>query len=436
MRTGTGTALRRRDLLLASAAGAAGVMGITGCAPPSDGGSVAAAEVYVGLGRARAVAILDATTDRVRGQIALTPLGARGLPWRIGVGPQGEAGVVPIVPLAAGGPSVGVIAQSPRSGQGESKSTGRSGDPRSGRPGDQARGNRFGGRCALVRVGTGAPRTTPYGIVETSQELTADARGRAYVLIGDGGGAGPSYAAVVDLRTGALLRHLPLASPGESVLSLLARPDGERLFAAVWSWQTPPGGWGRGAGPGRLVSFDTQTGQVHDQAVLPSGAAATDLSLAALPPTAGSFGLVGGQAVFAVVADPGPSLDDDWWVPGTRFSLMAFGADVLDGAGTWPLNGRPSAVAMLPDGARAYLLESALFGAWQSRLISLDLATGAPTRRWPMPTGAMALAVSPAGKAYVADPFGDRLWRVDTHTDTLLGDVAMPGAPIALAARP
>ena len=74
MRTGTGTALRRRDLLLAGAAGAAGVAGITGCAPPSDGGSVAAAEVYVGLGRARAVAILDATTDRVRGQIALTPL--------------------------------------------------------------------------------------------------------------------------------------------------------------------------------------------------------------------------------------------------------------------------------------------------------------------------------------------------------------------------
>ncbi|HXI19072.1 MAG TPA: hypothetical protein VNM48_22125 [Chloroflexota bacterium] len=89
-----------------------------------------------------------------------------------------------------------------------------------------------------------------------------------------------------------------------------------------------------------------------------------------------------------------------------------------------------------PDGSRAYLLETAFFGPWPSRLISLDLATGAPTRRWPMPSGAMALAVSPAGKAYVADAFGDRLWRVDTRTDTLLGEVPMTGAPIALAARP
>jgi len=98
--------------------------------------------------------------------------------------------------------------------------------------------------------------------------------------------------------------------------------------------------------------------------------------------------------------------------------------------------GGTSAVAMLPDGSRSYLLETAFFGPWPSRLISLDLATGAPTRRWPMPSGAMALAVSPAGKAYVADAFGDRLWRVDTRTDTLMGDVPMPGAPIALAARP
>jgi hypothetical protein len=40
------------------------------------------------------------------------------------------------------------------------------------------------------------------------------------------------------------------------------------------------------------------------------------------------------------------------------------------------------------------------------------------------------------GKAYVADALGGRLWRVDTRANTLLGSVALAGAPIALAALP
>ena len=46
------------------------------------------------------------------------------------------------------------------------------------------------------------------------------------------------------------------------------------------------------------------------------------------------------------------------------------------------------------------------------------------------------LAISPVGKAYVADCTGDRLWRVDTVTDTLLGAMPLVGAPIALATPP
>ncbi len=91
----------------------------------------------------------------------------------------------------------------------------------------------------------------------------------------------------------------------------------------------------------------------------------------------------------------------------------------------------------MPDGGRAYLLRGAGYGgAWSRHLASLDLASGAVTRQWPLPEGALALGVSPAGKAYVADALGDRLWRVDTRTDTFLGSVPMPGTPIAVAARP
>jgi hypothetical protein len=40
------------------------------------------------------------------------------------------------------------------------------------------------------------------------------------------------------------------------------------------------------------------------------------------------------------------------------------------------------------------------------------------------------------GKVYVADAMGDRLWRVDTHTQTFLGAMSLAGAPLALAAGP
>src|SRR6266542_6595722 len=99
---------RRRALgsLLTVAAGA----GITTCAPPGDVGSVSANDLYVGLGRARAVVVLDSATDQERRRISLAPLGAKNVPWRIGVGPTGSAAIVPLI---GSEPTVGVIAGGP-----------------------------------------------------------------------------------------------------------------------------------------------------------------------------------------------------------------------------------------------------------------------------------------------------------------------------------
>ena len=117
--------------------------------------------------------------------------------------------------------------------------------------------------------------------------------------------------------------------------------------------------------------------------------------------------------------------------------MQAFGAEHLGTEGEWPLDRRPAATAVLPDGRRAYLLGGAFHGGpWSRQLSSLDLASGVATRRWPLPEGALALAVSSGGKAYVADGLGDRLWRVDTRTDTFLGSMPMAGTPIAVTARP
>jgi hypothetical protein len=396
------------------------------CRPPEWGRPVGAAEVYVGLGRAREVAILDAVTDTVRRRISLAPLGERGLPWRLGVGPAGNAAMVPLV---GNEPRVGLIAPAP---------------PAEGRGGvrwRQAGSGRAGGdgsqECAWLRVGTGRPAPGRAGVwvaPEAPQTLAADARGQAYVLLADAAGREPSHAAVVDLRRGAVLRHLPLSPAGESVLALLALPDGDRLATAVWRWPSTGAG-GSHPGAGRLVLLDARTGAIRARSGLPDDAAVTDLALAAPPPGAAGGG---GLAIYAVVGAPGPALDeDDWWAPATRFELAALDQTTLDVLAVWPLERRPQALAVAPDGSRAYLLVGLPGGwGWSQRVVVLDLVGGAARRVWPLPSGGFGLALSAAGKLYVADAFGDRLWRVDTRTDTFLGSIPLAGAPIAIAARP
>jgi hypothetical protein len=288
------------------------------------------------------------------------------------------------------------------------------------------------------------------GTGEVAQGLAADDRGLAYVLVADHLAGRSSYAAVVDLARGAVLRHLPLAGPGEGVLALAAEPEGTRLYAAIWRWDESGGH--RGAG--RIVAIEPNSGAVRAEYWLPEDTAATDLALApapALGPAPAPPGALPGavasaplsrptaRALYAVTASPGPSqLDDDgWWAPGTRFDLARLDGARLDPLDVWPLDRQPSALAVTPDGRRAYLLAGPPFGLpWDRQLVALDLATGAASRRWPLPQGCLALAASSVGKVYVADTTGDRLWRVDAGTDTFLGSLPMPGAPLALTARP
>ncbi|MBI3971910.1 MAG: hypothetical protein HY332_11525 [Chloroflexi bacterium] len=403
-------------------------------------------EVYVGLARARALAVLDAATDKPVRQIALSlrPEERRGLPGQIGVGPFGNAAVLP---LLSTGPDVGIVSHD-RSPADERLAT-RAAPfgpseriPRSGRRAGAAGG---GQRCTWIGVGTGQPRGVRYSAAEATQSVAVDGRGRAYVLVGDVGGSAPSYAAVVELATGTLRRHVPLAAVGESVFALLARPDGERVYAAIWQWDTPFGAPGQAQG--RLVELDARSGQVLSQVpvgqlVAGSGispdAVVTDLALAAPPPGSRPAGDPSALAIYAVVVGPGPSRDDlDWWPQPSQAALVALDPRRLDVLTDWPLDGRPGALAALRDGSRMYLLAGPAFGGGRSRrLVSLDLATGIVTHRWSLPDGCLGLALGPTGKLYVTDLLGDRLWRVDTSTDTFLGDVPLPGGPIAIAARP
>jgi hypothetical protein len=416
--------LRRRQLVVgAGAVGAHALLG--GCAAPSETQSDANTELYVGLGRTREVAVLDAASDEVRARIALDALatpGRPGVPGMMGVGPTGAAAVLP---LMSSGPAIGVISPASRRDDAEALPVVRA-----------RKGTR---RCAAVTVGTGRSRGGRFGPTEAVQGLAADARGNAYILLGNVAGLEPSYAAIVDLARSATLRHLSLASIGESVFALAVLPDGERLFAAIWEWDPQRVGRYGATGQGRLVALETRTGRVVRQAALPADACVTDLALAPPSPGVTPASDPGALALYAVVATPGPSQDEDeWWLPRTAYSLVSLDSETLDPGPTWPLDTRPTALSVVPGAGgapRAYFL-TGWAGSVTRKLVAVDLGASGKVREWPMPYGSFGLAVSPVGKAYVADGFGDRLWRLDTSTDTLMSPVPLPGAPISVAARP
>ncbi|HET7767224.1 MAG TPA: hypothetical protein VFN74_00535 [Chloroflexota bacterium] len=239
-----GWALTRRGYLAAAlyAAGAAG------CAAPTGPSKGAGGDVYVALARARAIAVLDPASDRETERISLAPLGDGAHPWLLGVSPSGGAAVVPLRTSASIGLVSADVAGGVAGGTGRARGLAGKGAPR---------------RCARVGVESGRRPSHPGWTREAAQALTADTAGRAYVLVGDGGSTGPSYAAVVNLDTGAVQRHLPLAAAGEAVLALQASRDGAQLYVSVWGWGDGPDETG---GAGRLVAVNTSDGHPTAQA--------------------------------------------------------------------------------------------------------------------------------------------------------------------------
>jgi hypothetical protein len=451
-RYGRRKVLRGAGLLVPAALGVAMVG--PACAPVAVTNPVASAELYVGLAREHAVAVLDGVTDRVIRRISLASLGRYALPGQIGVGPMGAAAVLPLV---GSRPNVGLIR--PARPVGAAAAGQEEGAIRrclallAGRRSSGAAAEGF--QAEEVRVADDPPATTRPGTYRSGpsvEGLVSDGRGRAYVLVvereaAQGGRSGAhTSVAVLDLARGAVLRHLPLdieprgrppgmaPLPGSQadVMALAVEPDGSRLY--VSTWERSPLSWSRG----RVLGLETASGAVTMEVSLPDGSTITHFAIGAPPP--GVRTLSGGSAetvVYGVVAAPVLGDDDMGWTLASYPLLVAFDGDRLDTLAAWPLDELPIGLAVTPEGRRAYLLAGRDWsGAWSRRLISIDLASGATTGRWPLPGGCLALAMGPAGKVYVADTFGDRLWRVDTRTNTLLGSLSLPGAPLALAARP
>jgi hypothetical protein len=433
----------RRGFLAGAVAGGLSLAASSvGCAPATGGNPITPSEVYVGLGRRREVAILDAVTDRVLNRISLAGLGERGAPGQIAVGPTGNAAVVPLVSTSA---AVGLIQQQAPSRlvQRLAASLTRRDTAAIAAPPDDpaAEPAATGSQCSWIRLGEDA-KSRRFYMPTSAQQMASDAQGTSYIVVADSGAARPPQVAIVDLRSGELLRKLPVAQAGESVLALLPHPSAERLFVAIWNWgeRRHGGRFGDGAsGAGRLVALDARTGDELARAALPEDAAVTDLNLAASAPGTPDAGNPAAPMLYAAMTTPGPAILDEVDYSGVdrRHSLLALDPDSLDVHSLWSLGRQPAALAMLPNGARAYLLGSATSGSpWGRALACLDLTVGRTTHTWPLPDGCFALTLSPVGKLYVADALGDRLWRFDVRHNTMLGDLPLPGAPLTLATRP
>jgi hypothetical protein len=455
---------RRRALLggVALTASTAAALGGAACAPPVGPRAVTAAEIYVGLARERAIAIVDTATDRVKRRISLASLGRTGITGQIAVGPTGDAAVLPLLGAAR---DVGVVQQTdaapPAHSSRRSALTAVGGLTR-GTGGDDET-NMANVRCARVQVSTSPgpdshdPRQ-PASVADGAQGLTTDARGRAYVLVGDAIGAEASSVAVIDLESGEIERRLAIAAPGERVLALQAQPDGARLFASIWRRPAHDARGNLIPGVGRLVALDAGTGRVLAQAAAPEGLAMLHLAVAAPPPGVGAGAVPAAAAplspvgttpaapnpvaaattVYAAVASGLPLYPDDEWLGSfdRRCMIVAYDSAYLDTQQEWQLDDRPAAMVVHPDGRRAYLLAGSSWGnSFARNLAQMDFDSGAVTT-WPLPYGCLALAIGPTDKVYVADTFGDRLWRLDPDSGAGLTYIPLAGAPITIASRP
>jgi DNA-binding beta-propeller fold protein YncE len=422
---------------------------------------VAPAELYVGLARDRVVAIVDTVTDRVVRRISLESLGRQGHLSQIGVGPSGNAAILPVT---GGTPDVGLVCPAETTAGEKAPKSAATIQARifSRRPAPPAPP---AGQAVCTRVPVVSHEPAESEIPVTggrigARDLVADATGSAYVVVADAIGAGRSDVAVIDLATGVVQRRLPLAEPGDRVGGLAVAPDGSRLFAAVYTNAWPAPGRERGPSETRIVAVDTKDGRVRAMTTLPAGTGAVSglvvgarpgsvtIALAKPAGTAAASADASGQdeesqnsaaaeALYIVIGSkPARWAEEDYVTPPGRPMLLALDTELLETLDLWSLERDPAAVAVLPDGRKAYVLEATeANGPWARELVSLDLA-GGTTRRWPMASGAFALELSPVGKLYVADTLNDRIWRLDTRTDTLLSSLYLSGAPLALGARP
>jgi hypothetical protein len=244
--------------------------------------------------------------------------------------------------------------------------------------------------------------------------------------------------ALVDARSGAVTRTTTVCRPGERVDAVALAggaaggdPPGAVAYLAIRPLAPAAPGLPAG-GPARVVAVDPTTGSVV--AGLPLAGAPSHLVLA--PGPAGT-----GARLYAVETPaqrpvlegtggpPQPGGPDEAAGAGRLLGLDPASLEVLS---VQPLAHPPLALAVGPDGERAY----ALVGLGDPRrgdaLTELDLVAGTERPFAALPGAALDLAATP-GRVYASAPTRGVVWALDRRTGRLVATLPAGRGPAGLA---
>ena len=266
--------------------------------------------------------------------------------------------------------------------------------------------------------GTGgrwAPRRVPVGARTRQALLAGDGGDVAVVAYTARGGAGPRAAGGV--RAGCGRRPgRPGRAHARGVRARRGGGDGpggrERARGDDGlPRRRAPAPIGRGGGASRVVALDAASGARLAVRPLAGPAGAVVLARA---PDGGAPRLY--SVELAVGADPEAPAGD-------HARLLGLDPATLEVERAYPLGFRPRALAVAPDGERAYALAGA-----GNRLMEIDLLGGAQRHLADVPGAAQGLAVA-GPRLYVPDPYGGAVLVFDRRT----GD---PVARVRVGRRP
>jgi DNA-binding beta-propeller fold protein YncE len=264
-------------------------------------------------------------------------------------------------------------------------------------------------------------RPLPLGEPARRALLAGDGAGDAVVgyhasVPGESGGT--CRLALVDVNHGVVRRTHTVCAPRETMtgLALAGGPGGGIAFVGL-SRRAAGAGGGPAAGH-RIVALNAETGAV----VASRGMAGPPEHLTVAPGTERSA-----PRLYCVVGSD--YVDADETIP-ARGRLLGLDPATLADESEFLLPAWPSALAVAPDGGRAYGLTPG-----GGSLMDLDLGRGVEGRRAGLPGRGTRLAVGERW-VYVANTAGDEVWQLDRGDGRLARSIRVGRRPIGLALGP
>ena len=224
--------------------------------------------------------------------------------------------------------------------------------------------------------------------------------------------------ALVDVRRGLVRRTHTVCAASERMTGLALAGGTEGAIAFVGLSRRAGGAGGGPAAGHRIVALDAETG-----AVVASRTMAGPPEHLTVAPGAGRFA----PRLYCVVGSD--YVDADETIP-ARGRLLGLDPATLADESELLLPAWPSALAVAPDGGRAYGLTPG--GGF---LMDLDLGRGVEARHAELPGRGTRLAVGERW-VYVADTAGDEVWQLDRGDGRLARSIPVGRRPIGLALGP